>query len=75
MKMTKAQYEQMEKNLRATGTTMYGELIAEFPDELLNAKDRELKKNVLRCQAMTQKAREEKQAQTMKAFYKSLGWA
>ena len=73
--MSKQQYDRMWRGINATGTTMYGELIAEFPDELLSAKDRELKANVKRCQELTKKARAEQHAKTMKAFYKSLGWA
>lgn len=75
MKMTKAQYEQMEKNLRATGATMYGETIVLFPDELLSKEDCELKQHVLRCQKLQKEAQAKQHAQTMKSFYKFLGWA
>lgn len=74
MKMTQEQYNNMWRNVRATGTTMYGEITAMIPDEFLSAKDRELKQNVLRCQKMTTKAREENHAKVMRDFNKFLGW-
>ena len=73
--MSQEQYNKMWKEINATGTTIYGETIALFPDELLNAKDRELKANVLRCQKLQKKAQEEQYRNTMNAFYKRLGWA
>lgn len=74
MKMTKAQYDKMWKDINATGTTMRGEAIALFPDELLSAEDRELKANVLRCQKLQKKAQEEQYRNMMNDFFKSIGW-
>lgn len=74
MKMTQEQYNNMWRNVHDTGTTMYGEITAMMPDDILSSKDRELKQNVLRCQQMTKKAREEKRAQAIRDFNKFLGW-
>ena len=75
MKMTQAQYDRMWRNINFAGITMYGELIAEFPDEVLSKEERELKANVLRCQKLQKAAQEKQQVKAMRAFDKFLGLA
>lgn len=74
MKMNKEQYNNMMKSVNAIGTTWVGEITALMPDEFLSSKERELKQNVLRCQQLTKKAREENHAKVMRDFNKFLGW-